>query len=159
MIYHPNMITKAQNNTQQWNNVSYQIGDYLMIDYPQNEFDYIFSIATVHHFSLTDFAQKAKKELKAGGKLCILDLCQFNSLTDKLTELLAVPASWLFKTYYNGQATLSKEEQLAWQEHGASDHYLTLNEVETIAAQYLPNATIKQHLFWRYSLIWKKPMD
>lgn len=154
-----NMIAKAQLNTRQWPNISYQVGDYLTVDYIPNKFDYIFSIATVHHFSLADFAQKAKQELKLGGKICILDLCQFNSLADKLTESLAVPANWLLNAWHNNQAIPSQEEQKAWQEHQASDHYLTLDEVEAIATHHLPNATIKRRLFWRYSLVWEKPIN
>ncbi len=154
-----NMIAKAKEETYQWPNIEYQVGDYLTINYPLEQFDYIFSIATIHHFSLADFAQKAKRELKPGGKLCVLDLWRSSNLADLITEFVAVPTNWLLTAWYNGQATPSQDEQLAWQAHQASDHYLAMSEVKEISAQHLPNATIEQHLFWRYSLIWTKPVS
>ena len=44
----------------------------------------------------------------------------------------------------------------AWDEHGRHDSYLTLSEIRKTCADVLPGASVKRHLLWRYSLIWKK---
>jgi hypothetical protein len=34
---------------------------------------------------------------------------------------------------------------------------LPLAEIRRICANRLPGAKVKRHLFWRYSLVWRKP--
>ena len=50
----------------------------------------------------------------------------------------------------------SPEERVAWDEHGRTDHYLSVSEVRSACATLLPGAVVRQHLYWRYPLIWTK---
>ncbi|ARP42725.1 hypothetical protein GTHT12_01174 [Geobacillus thermodenitrificans] len=41
-------------------------------------------------------------------------------------------------------------------DHIKHDVYMPLKDIRKIVNSILPNAIIRRHLFWRYSLIWKK---
>jgi hypothetical protein len=85
-----------------------------------------------------------------------LDLFEPDTLTDKLSNFVASPVSNFLKLWHNGFIRPSLDEKKAWAEHAKTDNYLTINEVRKIADHKIPNAKIQRHLFWRYSLIWKK---
>jgi hypothetical protein len=44
----------------------------------------------------------------------------------------------------------------AWAEHEQYDVYPTLSEAREACAQILPGASVRRHLLWRYSVIWRK---
>ena len=151
------MLQKARRSPNHSPNISYLKGNYFTHTFPENHFDYIVSISTAHHFSLPGFIEKAERELKSGGKLIILDLFgEPNALTEKLSDLVAMPVSTILKFWHNGFIKASPEEHKVWEEHGKTDKYLTLDQVRNIAKENILNAKIQRHLFWRYSLIWKK---
>jgi hypothetical protein len=35
---------------------------------------------------------------------------------------------------------------------------MKLEEIRRVADEVLPGAIVRRHLFWRYSLVWRKPM-
>ncbi|MGM7684312.1 hypothetical protein ACSVDA_19450 [Cytobacillus sp. Hm23] len=41
-------------------------------------------------------------------------------------------------------------------EHIKKDIYILLKDIHEIVDTILPNAKIRRHLFWRYSISWKK---
>ncbi len=151
-----NMIARAKILSEDFPNISYICSDYFQLDFPAKHFDNIVTIATAHHFSLPLFLEKAKKELKTGGKLIILDLFESESLSEKLNDFLALPLSFFLKLQHRGLAKQTAEERKAWEKHAKSDKFLTLNEIRNIASQNLPEARIKRHILWRYSLVWVK---
>jgi hypothetical protein len=48
--------------------------------------------------------------------------------------------------------------QEAWLEHGSHETYLTSAEARTIATTVFPGAEVRDHLLWRYSIRWDKPL-
>jgi hypothetical protein len=40
-----------------------------------------------------------------------------------------------------------------------NDHYLTVSGVRRVCWMRLPGALIRKHLFWRYSLLWQRPVQ
>ena len=54
-----------------------------------------------------------------------------------------------------GRLLPSREVRDAWAAHEVHDSYPTMREVRTLCDGILPGA-IKQHLLWRYSVIWQK---
>ncbi|ARA96712.1 hypothetical protein CW755_03785 [Geobacillus thermodenitrificans] len=51
---------------------------------------------------------------------------------------------------------LRQKENRAMKDHIKHDVYMPLKDIRKIVNSILPNAIIRRHLFWRYSLIWKK---
>lgn len=73
-------------------------------------------------------------------------------------DIISIPLNWILQTFHN-RHKITNEEIQAWREHGRTDEYLTLTEAKTIYPIFLKKVKIKKHLFWRYSLIWQKPLS
>lgn len=156
----PEMIRIAKERSMSAPTIDYQVGDILSYPLPAESFDFIGSIATFHHLDLTTVLAKIKPTLKAGGVLAILDLYQAQTAADYLTSIAAIPVTRLHSWRKNGRPRrLSPEAQASWAQHDQHDRYLPLSEVRRVCADLLPGATIKRHLLWRYSLVWRKPTN
>ena len=153
----PNMIEVAKEKSQQYPNIDFQVADVLQWDFPREEFDAIFSIATVHHLPVEKLLPNLKATLKPGGKLVILDLLEHESLRDILSDFIAVPVNWLFQAIKNRDIQLSPEAAEAMREHLLTDEYLTLSQAKEIYTTLLKKSKVRKHLFWRYSVVWEKP--
>jgi SAM-dependent methyltransferase len=151
-----NMIEVAIARSIQHSNIEFYNADILNWEFPVEQFDVIVSIATVHHLPLEDLLPSLKAALKPGGKLVILDLLEYKSIQDKLSDLLAVPLNWILQTLKNKHKS-SPEAAAAMRSHLRTDKYLTLSQVRQLYAGSLKNVKVRKHLFWRYSIVWEKP--
>lgn len=151
----PQMIRLAQERSEQYPNIDFQLADVLSWEFPREHFDCIVSIATLHHLPLEDLLIKMKNSLTANGTLIVLDVFQERP-SDILTSLAAIPVNLILKYLKTGRFRDSREVREAWAEHGKRDSYLTLSQVRHICRATLPGAKVKKHLLWRYSIIWQK---
>lgn len=71
-----------------------------------------------------------------------------------MISLAAIPSN-VFMNLIKNKSLKQKEDQ-AMKEHIKHDIYMPLKDIHEIVDSVLPNAIIRRHLFWRYSLIWKK---
>lgn len=154
----PKMIQLAQQQSAAEDNIEYRQLDVMEWEIPENRFDAIVSIATLHHLPDTIIAKLAHA-LRPGGTLVVLDLCRDDGVVDRLQSLLGVLINPLVRWWHLGRPREPAELRRAWQSHGKTDHYPSLREVQSIAAVSLPGARIRKHLLWRYSLVWQKPND
>jgi hypothetical protein len=99
---------------------------------------------------------RMKSALRRGGSLLILDLYRQQGLRDAFASVLATPFSALMQLLRNGRLRQPAEIRRAWAEHGKHDSYLTLSDVRRFCDELLPGATVKRHLLWRYSVVWRK---
>lgn len=151
----PKMIEVARQSGRN-PNIDFQTADIMKWEFPVEQFDAIASIATVHHLPLETLLPRLKVALKPGGKLVILDLLEHKSVKDILIAAISVPPSWIFRILRNRHIKPTPEAVDAWSEHGRTDQYLTLSQAQQIYSRLLPEAIVKRHLFWRYSVVWKK---
>lgn len=154
----PNMIRVAQAHPAHPPNVRYQVADVLATDLPTETFDCIVSIATLHHLPLETMLLKMKAALTVGGVLLVLDLFQGDGYKD-LRNVLAVPTSVMLRLIKRHRLRESRAVRAAWAIHGRHDHYLTLRDTRRTCAAILPGAVVTQHLLWRYSIVWTKPVQ
>lgn len=152
----PNMIEVAKKRSEDYDNIDFQVADITKWEFPENKFDAIVSIATVHHLPLEYLLPKLAVALKPGGKLAILDLLQREGLKDIWLEAIAVPLNWIFNMFWNKGIKQTPETIEALREHMRTDRYLTLSEARQIYTSFLAGTTVKRHLFWRYSAVWEK---
>jgi hypothetical protein len=61
---------------------------------------------------------------------------------------------WEHNSHYHGY--LLAQFRITWAAHSPHDSYLTLSELRRLCATTLPGATVCPHLFWRYSIVWRK---
>jgi SAM-dependent methyltransferase len=140
-------------------NVEYVVADAASWEFPQERFDCVASIMTLHHLSLGLMIIKLRDALRPGGILLLLDLYRASTVTVRLVDALAVPASKAIRLAKTGSLTerQSSASRRAWEEHGKTDAYPTLGEVRRACETELGGADVKRHLLWRYTVVWRKP--
>src|SRR5437763_707625 len=75
---------------------------------------------------------------------------------DAMLSAVAAAVSVSLRFLYNGRLKQPRAVRAAWEEHGKTDTYPTLDQIRTLAAEIAPGAKVTRHLLWRYSLIWQK---
>jgi len=153
----PAMIQIAQAQSAGCTNIDYRAADVLSWDWPAEHFAGIVSVATLHHLPLAEILPRLRAALRPGGVLAVLDLFKSAGPRDRLLDALALPASAALSLLKNGRLAEFPEVRAAWAAHGQHDIYLTLADFRQACAGILPSARIRRRLFWRYSLVWRKP--
>jgi ubiquinone/menaquinone biosynthesis C-methylase UbiE len=158
----PEMIRLARSRSAHLSQVEFQLADIRNWVLTAESFDCVASIATLHHLPYREMLLKMKAALKPGGVLLVLDLFEPAALSkpggflDLLSNFLAVPLSVSLRLVHHGRLLRPRDEREAWSAHERHDSYLTMSEVRKLCAEILPGANVRQHLLWRYSIVWKK---
>jgi SAM-dependent methyltransferase len=152
----PLMIRFARERSTQYTSIDFKCVDFMQEEFPDESFDYVVSIATLHHLPLEEVLKKIKKILRVNGTLVVLDLFEHEGWADRVRSLVAIPVNMLLNIVRNGRVRPSREKRAVWDEHGKRDVYLTISRVSEVCAAVLPSARVQKHFFWRYSIVWKK---
>lgn len=127
-------------------NLWFVAGDVMTHDFG-GAFDFVASIATLHHLPLEPALERFKQLLRPGGTLAVIGLYRLTTMTDIAYAHLAIPVSaWHRVT--KGTAPVSAPIQ---------DPKETLAIVEAAVERILPGAEFTRRLLFRYSLVWRKP--
>jgi ubiquinone/menaquinone biosynthesis C-methylase UbiE len=150
-------LAKVQNGV--YPNTTFEVGDVMTMHYPDEAFDCIASIATLHHMPLAPILGRAKRWLKPNGVLLILDL-RSSEGAEMLLDALAFPVNMIYKQLKTAGKSLPRhnhdEIRTVWDAHGREETYLTMREVKAVCRDLLPDAKITRHFFWRYSIVYRK---
>ena len=152
----PQMIRLAGERSQAYRNIEFVMADVMIYPFSDEQYDCIATISTMHHLPTEILLRRIKKILKPGGIFVCLDLYQHSTLMDWLFDAISFPLNILFRLIKTGRLLPPKEVRQAYAEHGKRDNYLTLRQIQQLAADILPGAIVRRHLFWRYSMIWHK---
>ena len=157
------MIRVARSRLAHVLNLEFKVADARSWPFPNEYFDCVASIATLHHLEARETLRMMKASLTAGGVLIILDLFQpepgvvrLLGLNDLFSNIVAMAVSGSLRLLHNGRLKPPREVQAAWDAHGKHDRHLSMNEVHNLCNELLPGAQVRQHLLWRYSIIWQK---
>ena len=157
------MIRVARSRSSQFPQIEFEVADVMKREIPAAHFDCIATIATLHHLSHPAVLTKLKQALRVDGALIVLDLYQpetslltIGGLADRLLNLVALGASVGLRLIHNGRLRPPREVRAAWETHGKTDRYLTMDEVRSLYASMFPGVVIRKHLLWRYSAVWVK---
>jgi SAM-dependent methyltransferase len=154
----PEMIRVARERSVRYPNIAFEVVDVTSRRLPADQFDAVTSIATLHHLPFGATLSGLSASLKPGGTLVVLDLYKRSGPTDRLLDLIAFPASSACRLAKCGHLRQRAEARRVWVEHGKHDTYMSFQEIRRIAKDLLAGAIVRRHLFWRYSLVWRKPM-
>jgi ubiquinone/menaquinone biosynthesis C-methylase UbiE len=165
----PEMIRVARSHSEQFPNIEFHRADVMSWNIPTEHCDYVVCIATLHHLPLRSALLAMKQALRQGGVLVILDLFEpkrlwrrrsrsswSEALRDEFLNTVAIIVSSSLRLIHNGRLRPTAEVQAAWEHHGKHDSYPGMNEVRALCAELLPNAKVRRHLLWRYSITWQK---
>ena len=151
------MIRVARSRSSKFENLEFQLADAMTWDFPQSHFDFVCSIATLHHLEQRELLSKIKDALKPRGVLVVLDLVQSDSLAERMCDVVGFGVSGSLRLIHNGRLQPPAEVRKAWEQHGKHDSYLTMRQVRALADEILPRSRVERCLLWRYILIYRKP--
>jgi ubiquinone/menaquinone biosynthesis C-methylase UbiE len=150
------MIRNARERSQGLSNIDFLHGDVMTHEFADNQFDCVATLTTIHHLPIEQLLEKIKRILNPGGVFVCLDLYQRARFTDWILDGVALPASLSLRFMKTGRPRPPREIRDAYAEHEKTDSYPTLSEIARMCADRLPGSLVRRHLFWRYSIVWKK---
>jgi ubiquinone/menaquinone biosynthesis C-methylase UbiE len=152
----PRMIDAAKRRNSS-ENITYLLTDVnTFLADKANCFDVITSIAAFHHMDGERTLAQCKRALKDGGILIIQDLYHENTFIFKFLSLVGALVNPFFMLAKNGRFWVTPEERQVWASHFKDDHYQTLAQLRAQAQGVLEGASLKRHIFWRYTLVYIK---
>lgn len=141
-------IEKAKKRIENLKNSSVLSVGFENFDGEPNSFDTIIFVASIHHMDLETCIDKSIEFLKTGGKLLIVGLAHPYNILDKIVEIGRVLPAKIGDLFHEVKGDVGAP---------IMDYKETLNDIRTIVANKLPNAKVKQALYYRYLLKWIKP--
>jgi SAM-dependent methyltransferase len=155
------MIEEAERRTP--DNVNCVLADVLVDGLPCRDYDAIFSITALHHMPLQDALPVLADVLRPGGILAAVALPRPDPRRELPVEILAAVGHRLFGAAFWAKRSLGSNGDFAKDPDRSSmpvvmDPPLTNREVADLAAALLPGVLVRRLLFWRYLLIWRKPI-
>ena len=152
------MIRVARSRSSRFENLEFELADAMSWKFPQSHFDFICSIATLHHLEQRELLPKIKDALKPGGVFVLLDLVASSGLAERMMDVIGFGVSSGLRLIHNGRLQPPPDVRKAWEQHGKHDHYSTIKQMRALADEILPGASVKRHLLWRYTLVYRKPL-
>jgi SAM-dependent methyltransferase len=155
------MIEEAKRRTP--GNVSCVLADVLADPLPGRDYDAIFSISALHHMPLQDCLPVLAAALRPGGVLAAIALPRLDLRHELPVEIVAAAGHRLLGGMFLAKRSLGGNGGFAKDSARSAmpvvmDPPLTTREVASQAASVLPGVRVRRLLFWRYLLIWQKPV-
>ncbi|MEU0500529.1 class I SAM-dependent methyltransferase [Nocardia sp. NPDC005998] len=156
----PVMIDAARQATP--DNVSCILGDVQTEPLPEGTYDAIVSISTLHHMPLDEVLPLLARALRPGGVLAAVALPRHDLVREAPIELVAAIGHRVLGMVFR---ILRARRRGSWYAVEAThdvmpvvlDPPLTTRQVREQVATILPGARVRRLVFWRYSLVWRKP--
>ena len=127
--------------------IDYIVGDFLSFPFARETFDFVISVAALHHMDQGAALQRMSELLRPGGTIAVLGLIRSHYPRDLARDAAAHCVSYthrLVKQHWESSAAT------LWPPP-------TLAETRRVAQRVLPGVRVRRHLLWRYSLVWNKP--
>ena len=143
------MLQAARKHGAESGRLNFIDGDAMFYPFPEASFDFITLVATLHHLPLRPALLRLRALLRPGGVLAVVGLYRAETLNDHLFAAAAIPASWAMKrmrTSVDQKAPMTPPKE-------------TLAQIRRESGACLPGSVVKRRLFFRYSLLWRKPAD
>ncbi|MEV6136945.1 class I SAM-dependent methyltransferase [Nocardia sp. NPDC051990] len=143
-------------------NVRCMLGDVLEQPLPDRTYDAIVSISTLHHMSLDEVLPVLARAVRPGGVIAAVALPRPDLIRELPVELAATIGHRVFGIVFR---MLRARGRGSWYAVEAThdvmpvvlDPPLTTRQVRAQVAAILPGARVRRLVFWRYSLVWRKP--
>jgi SAM-dependent methyltransferase len=144
-------------------NVTCMVADLLQQPLPDAGYDAIVSISALHHMPLPEVLPRLAGALRPGGVLAVAALPRHDLPRELPVELTAGIGHRLFGTAFAILRALDRGRWYAKEPHHAMpvvlDPSLTTRQVRQQASALLPGAQVRRLVFWRYFLLWQKPLE
>jgi SAM-dependent methyltransferase len=128
--------------------VDYVRGDFRTIGLEPESFDFICSVATLHHLDAAAGLERMAGLLRPGGRLVVVGLARSGSPLDLALAAGGVVAHRILVRRH-GLTEVSAPT--VWPPP------VTFGGMRRIGRRLLPGARFRRRLLWRYTLTWEKP--
>ncbi len=140
------MVALARENVRA-KNVTFIEGDVLDYPFAAESFDFIAAVAVLHHMPFGDSLRRLSGLLRRGGVLAVVGLARNGSPADYGASAISVPVARIFRM-----------RRGMWESPAPRlDPDMTYAELKDMARTLLPGVEVKRRLFFRHTLLWKKP--
>jgi SAM-dependent methyltransferase len=145
-------------------NVTCILADVLQDPLPDARYDAIVSISALHHTPLEEALPRLAGALRPGGVLAAAALPRPDLPRELPAELTAVIGYRLFGAAFAILRASGRGRWYAREPNHAImpvvlDPSLTTRQVRQQASALLPGAHVRRLMFWRYFLLWQKPIE
>lgn len=123
--------------------------------------DAVTAVAALHHMPLGPGLDRLAGAVAPGGSLVILGLYREAHPADLATSVAALGPQWFIGAGMRVGRTLARlpgPPSLPEAPMRMLDPVETLPQIRAEAARRLPGARVRRLLFWRYSLVWTRPV-
>ncbi|MBB1246605.1 class I SAM-dependent methyltransferase [Streptomyces durbertensis] len=149
----PEMVRLARRNTPAGGRVDFRPVDVLDessgAELPHASFDFVCSVAVLHHLGTASGLRRMAELLRPGGSLVVVGLARTVTPLDWLVSAAGVPAHRMLARRHGGSVEPAGMPVAEPAESWA--------EVRRTSARLLPGRRWRRHLLWRYSIHWRKP--
>jgi SAM-dependent methyltransferase len=144
-------------------NVTCTLADVMELSLPTEHYDAIVSITALHHLPLDDALRRLGPALHPGGVLAAVVLPRSDLPREMPVEIVAAAANRAFGAAFAALRTTGRGSWYGLDPtHEAMpkviDPPLTTRRAREVAAATLPGCHVRRLLFWRYLLLWRRPM-
>ncbi|WP_030688659.1 bifunctional 2-polyprenyl-6-hydroxyphenol methylase/3-demethylubiquinol 3-O-methyltransferase UbiG [Streptomyces globisporus] len=150
----PAIVARARELTAPAAPVTFHVEDALADTGDDGAHTAVTCVATLHHLPLAPALQRFRDRLAPGGTLVVLGLSRPDTAADHLLGLLAIPLNAATGWLRNRGRPAPRPVAMTAATRDAEE---TLAEIALVARRILPGARIRRRLYWRYTLVWRKP--
>jgi SAM-dependent methyltransferase len=133
--------------------IDYVLGDFLRQDLEPGSFDFVCSIAALHHMDAAAGLRRMADLLRPGGRLAVVGLARLGGIRG----IGYLPAEFGGLVQHRVERWRHLYVEVAaptiWP---PPESYASMRR---IARATLPGASFRRRLLWRYTLVWEKPAD
>ncbi|MFE7517155.1 class I SAM-dependent methyltransferase [Streptomyces sp. NPDC057540] len=150
----PAIVARARELTAPAAPVTFAVEDALVDTGDDGVHTAVTCLATLHHLPLAPALVRFRERLAPGGTLVVLGLSRPDTPADHVLGLLSIPLNAANGWLRNRGRPAPRPVAMTAATRDAEE---TLAEIALVAARILPGARIRRRLFWRYTLVWRKP--
>jgi len=139
--------------------INYMLGEFLAAPLRPGSVDLITAVASVHHMDAEAALMRMADLLRPGGVIAVVGLARESSPADLG---LVLPAAIGHRAHLAASAWAGRGARCApaeaYQSPVVWPPALTYRQARRLAARVLPDVRYRRRLYWRYSLVWTKPL-
>ncbi|ADI12527.1 hypothetical protein SBI_09409 [Streptomyces bingchenggensis BCW-1] len=149
----PGITTQAQKLTPASLPVTFTVTD-AAAEFPNGPYDVITCVATIHHLPFAQTLASFRRHLAPGGTLVIVGLSRAQTPVDYLLGIPAIPANAAMGWLKNKGRPSPRPVSMTAPTRPAD---MTFDDIVRETRKVLPGARLRRRLFWRYTLVWRRP--
>jgi SAM-dependent methyltransferase len=150
----PQIVARARDSTGgRYSHVSFLVG-HAPDELPPGPYDVITCVAVLHHLPLAGTLARFREQLAAGGTLLVIGLAREEAFVDRVLSYASIPLNAAFGWARNKGRPAPRPASMTAVTRPADT---TFAEIRREARRVLPGARLRRRLFWRYTLVWRRP--